>query len=153
MENSYLIRSGKLCALSCGLILGTFGCQEPPTAVALVAEEAPPEVGLYASLAGKMARMEELLNAIERFLGDPDFQQRLLEDAQEFAQLVEESRLLFPDELEPEDQEGYVRAMDATLGHALELKSAITAENVETAQVALSKLHQVRKKSHARYSY
>jgi len=151
MENSYRIRSGKTWPLFLSLLL-LAACEKQAETVT-IDEEPSFSFELYQSLAGKMARMEELLNSIERFLGSPDFQERLVSESEEFRQLVEESRLLFPEELSDEDERGYTGAMDRTLQWAVKLKRAITSQDLESANEALSELHRIRKKSHARFSY
>lgn len=134
-------------------------CQETQVEVTKPDEEAPAEPSpaavdpLSQTLAGKMARMEELLNAIERFLGDPNMHSRLLADAEEFHQLLAESRALYPEELDTEDQQGFSTAVDDTLQASSQLKEALVKRDSPLARTALEQLYRHRKDAHARYSY
>lgn len=108
---------------------------------------------LYSTLASKMARMEELLNAIDRLLGEPDFQDRLLADAKEFHQLLSESRGLYPEKLAPEDQQKFDQSIDRTAAVAKKLLHSIQANNNQAAREVLSQLGKQRRKAHTRFSY
>jgi len=134
---------------------------DPPDSAVVPSEEeaspnsVPPDApfALYATLAGKMARIEELLNGIERFLGESDFQTRLLADVGELHQLLTESKGLYPDELEPKDQVGYDQAMGRAITSTQDLQTAIQAQNQDEALTAIESLHKIRRKAHARFSY
>ncbi|MEM0896489.1 MAG: hypothetical protein AAGJ79_06350 [Verrucomicrobiota bacterium] len=108
---------------------------------------------LYSTLAGKMARMEELLNGVDRFLGDPDFQERLVLDATEFRRLTLESRELFPEALIDEDKPGFREAIDRTVEVADGLIEALRENRKEEALAALEKLDRIRRDSHEDFSY
>ncbi|MEM6692299.1 MAG: hypothetical protein AAF664_22910 [Planctomycetota bacterium] len=109
--------------------------------------------GLYSSLTGKMARMEELLNAIDRFLDIPDFHDRVVADAQEFELLLTESRGLYPETLVEEDQPGFDKAIDETAITAEKLLSSIKANDAQAARDALRVLDKFRLRAHTRFSY
>lgn len=115
--------------------------------------EAPTSFELYSTLPGKMARMEELLNAIDRFLDTPDFQDRLVVHAQEFHQLLTESRGLYPDELLPQDEHKFDQTIDQTAAISNKLLSALQASDNKAAREALHQLGRLRKKAHAELAY
>ncbi|MEM1060921.1 MAG: hypothetical protein AAF532_05040 [Planctomycetota bacterium] len=97
--------------------------------------------------------MEELLNAIDRFLGDPEFHDRLCADAEEFHQLLAESRGLYPDTLAVEDEAGFDRAVDRTAETSTVLLTSLREGDHEAARDALSRLGTLRQTAHARFSY
>jgi len=115
-------------------------------------DEQAADFELYSTLAGKMARMEELLGGIERFLDQPGFKKRLASDAEEFHQLLSECRGLYPEELLPQDQAGFDEAVNQTLATSSKLMSSIHANDIEAAEHAIQKLFQQRRKAHARFS-
>lgn len=108
---------------------------------------------LYSTLAGKMARMEELLNAIDRFLDDPDFQDRLVEDAKEFHKLLSESRGRYPKGLTTQDQTEFDETIDQTLVAAANLLNCLQENKTQAARDALKELDKQRRQAHTRFSY
>ncbi|MEM9282380.1 MAG: hypothetical protein AAGA96_11165 [Verrucomicrobiota bacterium] len=106
---------------------------------------------MYGTLAGKMARMEELMNGIDRFLGDPDFASRLKLDAEEFHELLAGCRDLFPENLPAEERVAYQDYIDRALEHSNRLKSALDAQNESEAITSLEALDTIRRKSHAKF--
>ena len=126
------------------------GCSSP--------EEAPSEAQikewqrLYPKLNSKMARMEELLNYIERFLGDADFSAELLESATEFSYLAVESQKSIPDYLSEEDQKPYLEALQKTSKLGDDLYVAMKKSDYEEVRTILQSLAQVRKESHANWA-
>lgn len=114
--------------------------------------EAADSFELYSTLAGKMARMEELLNRIDRFLGDAAFRDRICSDAEEFYQLVNASRGLYPEKLDVQDHPKYDQAIDRTVAVSKELLTALRAENMEAAREALETIGRQRVKAHAEFS-
>jgi hypothetical protein len=114
--------------------------------------EAPESFELYSTLAGKMARMEELLNAVDRFLDDPDFHDRLCADAEEFHQLLTESRGLYPKKLSGEDQPKFDDAADRTIVASKELLGSLRANNIKATREALNQLGEYRQKAHSEFS-
>lgn len=170
-------RSGTHCGvrgtaiLICGCAVSLAGCEDaakpqeavPETISELVlsnAETFPVAPGedrsafkLYSTLAGKMARMEQLLNAVDRFLGDVSFHDRLLADAREFHHLLVESRGLYPEKLRPEDKAGFDRTIDAAASTSERLMRAIRASDHEAAREALDELAKLRQRAHSKYSY
>ncbi|MEM6689389.1 MAG: hypothetical protein AAF664_08190 [Planctomycetota bacterium] len=152
------------------LMVGLFGCDQPdrlPTSAVspndnptvVQAADAASQTSdsqsfeLYSTLTGKMARMEELLNGIDRLIDFPDFHARLITDAQEFQRLLEESRGLYPENLSTDDENGFDRTIDQTSVTSSELVNALATQDVEAARTALLKLSQQRQMAHARYSY
>lgn len=115
--------------------------------------EANAAPGLYSSLTGKMARMEELLNAIDRFLDIPDLHDRVLADAKEFDRLLAESRGLYPERLLTEDEPGFDKTIDRTGMISSKLLSSIQAGDNDAAREALRALDEYRLKAHTRFSY
>ena len=121
--------------------------------VTSVAEnQTPDSFELYSTLPGKMARMEELLNAIDRFLEFPDFQDRLITDAEEFHRLLIESRELYPAELLPKDQPMFDQAITETVVTSEQLLASIRANDDTAAREALDQLDKKRQKAHTRFS-
>ncbi len=154
MENSYLTRSGKALCLSCSLFLFCPACEEQTVTENFASTvEGVASEGLYQSLAGKMARMEELLNSIERFLGESGFEDRLQTEAKEFHQLLAESQTIYPEELAEKDRKGYRLAYQPTLEASARLKASLAKNDLLSAREAITELHRLRKKAHARYSY
>ena len=99
-----------------------------------------------------MARMEELLNYIERFLGDADFSAELLESATEFSYLAVESQKSIPDYLSEEDQKPYLEALQKTSKLGDDLYVAMKKSDYEEVRTILQSLAQVRKESHANWA-
>ena len=108
---------------------------------------------LYSTLPGKMARMEELLNAIDRFLDDPEFQDRLLADAKEFHQLVTESRGQYPEKLSLNDQSQFDHTIEQTAIVSKKLIDSLETNNVMAVREALEELDSLRQEGHTRFSY
>lgn len=113
----------------------------------------PPEAfALYSTLAGKMARIEELLNGIDRLLDAPGFHERLVADAQELKQLLIESRGLYPPELPAKAQSGFDQAIDQTVAESAKLLESVQAEDREAAREAIGCLCRQRQDAHTNYS-
>lgn len=124
---------------------------EQNTSVASLETESD-DFEMYSTLSGKMARMEELMNAIDRFLGDPDFASRIESDAKEFHQLLGDCRELFPEGLPDEQQDSYRDYVDRALEHSDRMQSALIAQNELEARKSLEALDTIRRKSHAKFS-
>lgn len=108
--------------------------------------------GLYSTLSGKMARLEELLNAIDRLLETPGLQQRVLRDAHEFHQLLQECRGLYPANLPVEDRGRYDLAIGQALALSHRLRDAIHADDARSARQAIAQIIRQREQAHSRYS-
>ncbi len=110
-------------------------------------------VQLYQTLAGKMARMEELLNRIDRFIGFEDMQEAIVQDAQEFVDLTLACQNLFPPELVKDDQAPYNAALTKTAELGDELRFHLKKQQWAEAQEVFGKLDAIRRKSHSQFSY
>lgn len=108
---------------------------------------------LYSTLAGKMARMEELLNGIDRFLDDPDFQERVVSDSQEFHRLLTETRGVYPERLAAEDQLKFDAFIDDTAATSTQLIRDLQQGHREAARETLIRLDRQRQEAHTRFSY
>lgn len=150
------------------LLLGIFaitGCEEPQqrtvenarrSGAELVAEE-PTDAAfsfpLYSTLPGKMARMEELLNGIERFLGDASFQKRLVADSNEFYGLLDQCRGMYPERLSIQDRPKFDKAIDETATNARKLIECIEKGDFASARDVLLRLGNQRQDAHSQFSY
>lgn len=100
-----------------------------------------------------MARMEELLNAIDRFLDEPEFRDRLLADAREFHTLLHDSKGLYPTELPKDEQPWFDQAIDETVATSVELLAALKESDSIAARQKLVALQKQRIAAHARFSH
>jgi len=105
---------------------------------------------LYPKLNSKMARMEEILNAIERLNGDPDFTESLMQKALEFSYLAGASLKDIPDYLESEQLTSYKENLTKTeiLGH----KVYHAIDKGKDLDKLLAQLDEIRRKSHAKWA-
>lgn len=129
--------------------------QEPPPLAGGVAKTSAafsPAFELYSTLPGKMARMEELLNGIDRLLDQPGFRERLVADAKELHQLLIESRGLYPTDLSAHDRPRFDQAIDQTAAESLKLFESIRAEDSKTAREAIVRICEQRQEAHSKYS-
>ncbi|MEM1225827.1 MAG: hypothetical protein AAGJ40_09015 [Planctomycetota bacterium] len=161
-------KSGKMVAVTFLLIVILLtGCDQPsqtqapkrevdlvdPNPVSKPTGEEMAAFQLYSTLAGKMARMEEILNGIDRFLDEPDFQERLIGDVQEFQQLLMESRGLYPKRLSVQDNPAFDRTIDETVTLAEELHGLLRTQDETAAREVLRKLDRIRQEAHTKFSY
>ena len=140
------------------LIVVLTGCEKPeslpkPETLPISHAEDLISFELYSTLKGKMARMEELLNAIDRFLDNPEFHERVCEDAREFHRLLAESRGLYPKKLVRPDQPKFDRTIDQTIATSRQLLDSLQASNGLAARKALKLLENQRQDAHAKFSY
>lgn len=104
---------------------------------------------LYPKLNFKMARMEELLNYIDRFLGDAEFKKPMLSKAVEFTYLAEASLLNIPKELPKEQIEPFKKALIKVSKLGRDLHLAIQEDRIKDVQQCFKKLDEIRRKSHS----
>jgi len=106
---------------------------------------------LYPKLNSKMARMEELVNYLERFLGSRDFTDEMLSRVIELHFLTEASLDNLPVELPAAEHTAYKKALTSTKYLVQKLYIAIENGEDQTATDLLKKLHTLRRKSHAKW--
>lgn len=104
---------------------------------------------LYPKLNSKMARMEALLNYIDRFLENSEFKVEMLKKSVEFTYLAEAARLNVPKGFSKEESVLFKKALMKTseLGKCLHL--AIQEDRTKEAKECYKKLDRIRRKSHA----
>ena len=104
---------------------------------------------LYPKMNSKMARMEELMNRIDRFLGMEEFKERIQDDCIEFTWLATQA-LGHSDEYK-EEPEAIATALQEVVSLGGELHSSIESDNISDAKLVLSKLDSIRRESHSSY--
>lgn len=107
---------------------------------------------LYPKLNSKMARMEELLNYIERFLGNYEFKQELLNSSLEFSYLASVSGENLSKDLPFEQRKPFLAAIEETVATANKLYQSIQNSQQKLATQALKRLHKIRKQSHVKWA-
>ena len=107
---------------------------------------------LYPKLNSKMARMEEILNYIDRFLGNNEFKNEILEKAAEFSFLAQQSTKNTPSYLTKEDQKLFVNALNTTHELGNKLYHAVKSNNNREAKDLFSKLDTLRRNSHSKWA-
>lgn len=103
---------------------------------------------LYPKLNSKMARMEELLNYIDRFLGDAEFKAEMLKKSVEFTYLAKASTENIPKNLPKEDVVPFKKALMKTSMLGKCIHRAIQEGRTEDAKLLFKKLDSIRRKSH-----
>ncbi len=106
---------------------------------------------LYPKLNSKMARMEELVNYLERFLGSRDFTDEMLSRALELRFLTGASLDNLPAELPAAEHTAYKKALTSTKCLVQKLYTAIEKGEDKAATDLLKQLHTLRRKSHAKW--
>ena len=133
-------------------LLSFLSCLAPSIAQEPTEEQKREWQKLYPKLNSKMARMEELLNYADRFLGDEDFKLNVLLGLTEFIFLTQQSQSSLPSYLLEGDKKVYLSALKKTeaLGH--DLYEAVKLSDIDKAREIFSKLDKVRRKSHAKWA-
>lgn len=107
---------------------------------------------LYPKLNSKMARMEELLNYIERFLGVDSFRKEMLSRSLEFTYLTKQSGKNIPEYLSKEERKKYLLTIKKSTKLAESLYTFIDQSKWKKGKKILKDLHKIRKKSHAKWA-
>jgi len=107
---------------------------------------------LYPKLNSKMARMEELLNFIDRFLGDEEFKSNVLDKTSEFIYLTRSSKKVLPDYLLDSDKDPFTKALEETASTGEKLYLAIKNDQETEAKSLFLKLDKLRRKGHAKWA-
>jgi|GEM_PF-1843032 len=108
---------------------------------------------LYPKMNSKMARMEELMNRIDRFLGSDDFKEEILGNCTEFTWLAKQSVGHANEYREGKEAEAFAEALEEVARLGGELHSSIKTDNMSEAKSILSELGSVRLKSHSNFVF
>lgn len=107
---------------------------------------------LYPKLNSKMARMEELLNRIDRFHGDVDFTDTSLAYAEEFSYLAKQAIHNIPGYLHEDQREPYIEQLLEIHKLGKALCRALQEKDDDKVRMIFSELDKVRQKSHAKWA-
>ena len=107
---------------------------------------------LYSKLNSKMARMEEVLNYVERFMDEENFKEEVLLSLAEFTFLSNEALEQIPAYLDTEERPPYSNALKLTASYGGQLYLAIDQSNSQGADQALLSLRRIRRISHAKWA-
>jgi len=107
---------------------------------------------LYPKLNSKMARMEEILNYTDRFLGDKDFKMNVLTGLKEFVFLAKESKNDIPFYLPEKEVSSYKKAIDKTAKLGMQLYQAVKDSDQKSAKKYFNALDTLRRKSHSKWA-
>jgi len=107
---------------------------------------------LYPKLNSKMARMEELLNYVDRFLGNDEFKNEVLLKIAEFIYHTESSQKHIPAYLLKKDKAPFTKALQTTAKTGKDLYLAVAKENQTEAKSLYLKLDKLRRKSHSKWA-
>ncbi len=108
---------------------------------------------LYPKLNSKMARMEQLMIRIERFLGSEDLKETSLGECVEFTHLARKSVGHAHEYLEGKKAEAFVAAFKEVARLGGQLHSLIKTNNTTQAKSVLTELGAIRRENHAKYVY
>lgn len=107
---------------------------------------------LYPKLNSKMARMEEILNHIERFLGENEFKDATVEGALEFSFLAKKSSENIPQSLNEKQRKPYLKALKATHELGIKLHNSLKKDDYKKAKEILLQLEKIRRNSHTKWA-
>lgn len=107
---------------------------------------------LYPKLNEKMARMEEILNFVDRFIGSGEFKKKMLVQLLEFKHLAQTSTKLVPNYLEAKDREPFVKALEEVSSVGQQLYNAIDNGAHKEARLLFLKLDKLRRKGHSKWA-
>ncbi len=127
--------------------------QQPTTEGLTTAEQADEWDYLYPKLNSKMARMEQLLSRIERFLGSEDLQAASLSDCTEFIHLAKRSVEHTNEYLEGSKAQAFAGALTEVANLGRQLHICLKANNIPRAKEVLSELDNIRRQNHSKYVY
>jgi len=119
----------------------------PPTA-----EQKEEWEKLYPKLNSKMARMEELLNFIDRFLGDEEFKNEVLNKISELIYHTNSSKNSLPSYLLEEENRPFTKALTQTAETCKKLYKAIQLNDEKKAKELFLKLDKLRRNSHSKWA-
>ena len=102
---------------------------------------------LYPKLNSKMARMEEILNYIDRFLGDNSFRKSSLKKCIEFSFLAKKATENIP------KSEHFLKALEETHSLGNKLYEALEKSDHKKTRELLLELDKIRRISHAKWVY
>lgn len=107
---------------------------------------------LYPKLNSKMARMEEILNYVDRFRENQEFKKEVLTNITEFIFLAQQAQKNIPDYLSEEDQKPYKHALIKTASLGSSLFTAVDKSNFKQSKQLFLALDKLRRKSHAAWA-
>jgi len=107
---------------------------------------------LYPKLNSKMARMEEILNYIDRFLGNDNFKPDMLEKTIEFSFLANQSTKNIPEYIPEEERNLFIKALEDTHESGIKLYQAVKENNHKEAKKIFLQLDKIRRKSHSKWA-
>jgi hypothetical protein len=108
---------------------------------------------LYPKLNSKMARMEEILNYIDRFLEDESFTKSRLKKCIEFSFLAKKAAENIPDYITKPRSKQFSKALEETHSLGNKLYKALEKSDHKKTRELLLELEKIRRKSHAKWVY
>jgi len=96
--------------------------------------------------------MEENLNYIDRFLGNNNFKDNMLEKTIEFSFLANQSTKNIPNYLSKEEKKPFIKALENTHKLGIELYQVIKKNNYKKAKEIFLQLDKTRRKSHSKWA-